>query len=208
MQSDELARAFWLAAVTRQFHYFYPYTRRRTVRIYVYWATEPLSIPKHQDTMSQCPQCYTGTCRRHILQDDGRSSIKANDPKVTLSKMYELMVGSKLKELEKEKAREVSSTERTSKSFRAKLDAEREKTLKKAVGSSKRRRERDHTSGNGLNPQALAAILSSPSTSSSEETVKEKKRKKSHEAKYKVKTDKSGRKKAKRRKQHRKSRKE
>nr|CCA22207.1 AlNc14C147G7429 [Albugo laibachii Nc14] len=154
--------------------------------------------------MSQCPQCYTGTCRRHSLQDDGRSSIKANDPRATLNKMYDLMVGSKLQALEKEKAKKVSNAERTSKSYRAKLDVERERALKKAVRSSKRPRDRSQTSGNGLNPQALAAILSSPSSSSSEGSMKRKKRKKSHEPKRTRKSDKSDRKESKRRKKHRK----
>ncbi|DAZ92629.1 TPA: hypothetical protein N0F65_012062, partial [Lagenidium giganteum] len=73
--------------------------------------------------MAQCPQCYTGTCRRHVRQDHGRSVAQPADAKATFNKMYDLLVGSKLKKLQQEA--DLDSATREAAAFREQLDAAR-----------------------------------------------------------------------------------
>lgn len=110
--------------------------------------------------MSQCPQCYTGTCARHKRQDHGKSAVAmpANSQQ-TLQKMYDLLVGTKLQKLQAESDKDPStqSTER----FRQQLDASRDKSIKKSSSrnsSSRRKTPSGVVTGSGLNPQALAAL--------------------------------------------------
>ena len=105
--------------------------------------------------MSTCPQCYTGTCKRHKTQDHGRSLVTCKSAESTLQKMYDQLVSSKLEKLQAQAEKDQSRQH--TKEYRKKLDALRDKSLRK---SSKMRSKcnRVDVTGNGLNPQALAAI--------------------------------------------------
>ncbi|KAL3665137.1 hypothetical protein V7S43_009769 [Phytophthora oleae] len=130
--------------------------------------------------MSTCPQCYTGTCKRHKLQDHGRSMVKSANAESTLKKMYDQLVGSKLQKLRADADKD-SSGQRT-KEFRKKLDASRDKSLRKSHKS--RSKVAKDVTGSGLNPQALAAIYDSDSDSDSEEERRKRKKEKKHKHKH------------------------
>ncbi|ETO77423.1 hypothetical protein F444_07374, partial [Phytophthora nicotianae P1976] len=124
--------------------------------------------------MSTCPQCYTGTCKRHKRQDHGRSMVKSMNAESTLQKMYDQLVGSKLQKLQAEAEKDPSKQH--SKEFRKKLDASRDKSLRKSHKSRSKLAKADVT-GSGLNPQALAAIYGSDSDSEEERRTRKKKKK-------------------------------
>ncbi|KAG1684154.1 hypothetical protein DVH05_011836 [Phytophthora capsici] len=126
--------------------------------------------------MSTCPQCYTGTCKRHKLQDHGRSMVKSTNAQSTLKKMYDQLVGSKLQKLQADADKD-ASVHRT-KEFRKKLDASRDKSLRNSHKS--RSKVAKDVTGSGLNPQALAAIYDSDSDSEDERRKKKKKHKHKH----------------------------
>mmetsp|Transcript_153781 Transcript_153781/g.373406 ORF Transcript_153781/g.373406 Transcript_153781/m.373406 type:complete len:112 (-) Transcript_153781:597-932(-) len=48
-----------------------------------------------------CPFCFTGTCKKHPKQDHGAGakSIGVADPKATLNKMFDDIVGGQLEKL-------------------------------------------------------------------------------------------------------------
>ncbi|CAH0476299.1 unnamed protein product [Peronospora belbahrii] len=123
--------------------------------------------------MSTCPQCYTGTCKRHKLQDNGRSVIKSTNAESTLQKMYDQLVGSKLQRLQAEAENE--SCQQHTHEFRKKLDASRDKIMRKSHGSQSKLGNVS-VSGSGLNPQALAAIYGEDSSVSDEEEDEKKKK--------------------------------
>ncbi|KAL7685800.1 hypothetical protein Plhal304r1_c029g0095011 [Plasmopara halstedii] len=123
--------------------------------------------------MSTCPQCFTGTCRRHKQQDHGRSLIKSANAVSTLQKIYDQLVGSKLQRLEAEAKKDTSKQH--TKEFRKQLDASRDKSLRKSRKSSVRK-SKLYMANSGLNPQALAAIYDSDSDAEAEQ----RKRRKSH----------------------------
>ncbi|KAG7377218.1 hypothetical protein PHYPSEUDO_012022 [Phytophthora pseudosyringae] len=125
--------------------------------------------------MSTCPQCYTGTCKRHKRQDHGRSTVKSVNAESTLQKMYDQLVGSKLQKLQAEADKD--PPRQHTKDFRKRLDASRDKSLRKSRKSRSRLAKADVT-GSGLNPQALAAIYGSESEG--EERRKRKKAKTKH----------------------------
>ncbi|OWZ06104.1 hypothetical protein PHMEG_00021688 [Phytophthora megakarya] len=129
--------------------------------------------------MSTCPQCYTGTCKRHSQQDHGRSMVKSANAESTLQKMYDQLVGSKLQKLQAEADKNPSRQH--TKEFRKKLDASRDKSLRKSRKSRSKLAAADVT-GSGLNPQALAAIYDD---SDSDEERKRKKKEKKHKKKRK-----------------------
>lgn len=130
--------------------------------------------------MAQCPQCYTGTCARHKRQDHGRSLVAAPaNAQQTMAKIYDLMVGAKLKKLQAEA--ELDPSARHTEEFRHKLDASRDKSMRKASKKrSKSSRSGDAVAaGSGLNPQALAAIYNDSSADEGGRSDrKERKRKK------------------------------
>jgi hypothetical protein len=133
-------------------------------------------------TMSQCPQCYTGTCKRHLRQDHGRSVVQAANKEDTLKKMYDMMVGAKLQKLKAEASLDASKAE--TEEFRQRLDAKREKSIKKSSKKRSSRKKHDISgAASGLNPQAFAAInndldSSSDSSSSESESDEDRRRKK------------------------------
>uniref|UniRef100_K3WW33 Uncharacterized protein n=1 Tax=Globisporangium ultimum (strain ATCC 200006 / CBS 805.95 / DAOM BR144) TaxID=431595 RepID=K3WW33_GLOUD len=134
--------------------------------------------------MSQCPQCYTGTCARHRRQDHGKSKVAmpANSQQ-TLQKMYDMLVGSKLQKLQAESERD-PSTQSTEK-FRQQLDASRDKNIKKSSSKSANRRVPAAATGSGLNPQALAALYNDSDDESGSDRKKTKKSRKSSSKKSK-----------------------
>ena len=125
--------------------------------------------------MSTCPQCYTGTCKRHKRQDNGRSLVKCTNTELTLQKMYDQFVGSKLQKLQTEA--EKDPPKQHTKDFRKKLDASRDKFLRKSNKSCSKLTIM-HVTGSGLNPQALAAIYGEDSNTSDEDRKKDMKKKK------------------------------
>ncbi|EGZ06970.1 hypothetical protein PHYSODRAFT_307032 [Phytophthora sojae] len=125
--------------------------------------------------MSTCPQCYTGTCKRHRGQDHGRSMVKSANAESTLQKMYEQLVGSKLQKLQAEAERDPSKQH--TRDFRKQLDASRDKSMKKSHKSRSKLAKADVT-GSGLNPQALAAIYGADSDDSDQEDEERRKRRK------------------------------
>ncbi|POM58287.1 Hypothetical protein PHPALM_37085 [Phytophthora palmivora] len=127
--------------------------------------------------MSTCPQCYTGTCKRHMKQDHGRSMVKSVNAESTLQKMYDQLVGSKLQKLQAEAEKDPSKQH--TKEFRKKLDASRDKSLRKSHNSRSKLAKVDVT-GSGLNPQALAAIYDD---SESEDERRKRKKDKKHKHK-------------------------
>ncbi|KAL4165994.1 hypothetical protein KRP22_014700 [Phytophthora ramorum] len=129
--------------------------------------------------MATCPQCYTSTCKRHKTQDHGRSLVKSTNAESTLQKMYDQLVGSKLQKLQAEAERDPSRQH--TQEFRKKLDASRDKSLRKSHKSRPKSTKSDVT-GSGLNPQALAAIYND---SDSEQERKSKKKHKKHSKKRK-----------------------
>ncbi|KAI9909065.1 hypothetical protein PsorP6_014597 [Peronosclerospora sorghi] len=128
--------------------------------------------------MSTCPQCFTGTCKRHTYQDNGRLLLKSADAESTLKKMYDTFLTSKLQKLQAQAVHDPSKQH--VKAFRKKLDASREKSLRK---SHKSRFNVDVT-GSGLNPQALAAIYGDDSDVSDDERRKRKKDKRKRRYKH------------------------
>jgi len=123
--------------------------------------------------MSTCPQCYTGTCRRHRAQDHGRSQVKSVDAESTLQKMYDQLVGAKLQKLQAEASRDPDGQH--SHAFRKKLDASRDKTLRKGHKRSKLAAD---VTGSGLNPQALAAVYGDSDEDAEEDEKEKRKRRK------------------------------
>ena len=132
--------------------------------------------------MSTCPQCYTGTCKRHKRQDHGKSLIKSANAGSTLQKMYDQLVGSKLQKLEAEAKRDPSSHHTTA--YRKQLDASRDKSMHSMHERRSQVSGSDGT-GSGLNPQAFAAINDWDSDISDDDrrTKKKKKKKKKKTAK-------------------------
>ncbi|CAI5744772.1 unnamed protein product [Peronospora destructor] len=122
--------------------------------------------------MSTCPQCYTGTCKRHKGQDHGRSLVKCKSAESTLQKMYDQLVGSKLQKLQAQAEKDQSRQH--TKEFRQKLDASRDKSLRKSSKMRFKRNSADVT-GSGLNPQALAAIYDEESDGERKKNTKKKK---------------------------------
>ncbi|CAH0487725.1 unnamed protein product [Peronospora farinosa] len=122
--------------------------------------------------MSTCPQCYTGTCKRHKSQDHGRSLVECKSAESTFQKMYDQLVGSKLQKLQAQAEKDQSRQH--TKEFRKKLDALRDKSLRK---SNKMRSKRNsvNVTGSGLNPQALAAIYGEESDGDRNKDTKKKK---------------------------------
>ncbi|KAG6617058.1 uncharacterized protein IUM83_04624 [Phytophthora cinnamomi] len=133
--------------------------------------------------MSTCPQCYTGTCKRHRGQDHGRSMVKIKGAAAesTLQKMYDQLVGSKLQKLQAEAERDPSRQH--TEDFRRQLDASRDKSLRKSHKSRSKLAKADVT-GSGLNPQALAAIYGADSDEEGDGRRKRRKRDKKHKHKH------------------------
>ncbi|CAI5718646.1 unnamed protein product [Hyaloperonospora brassicae] len=130
--------------------------------------------------MSTCPQCYTGTCKRHKRQDHGKSLIKSADAGSTLQKMYDQLVGFKLQKLEAEAKRDPSSHHTTA--YRKQLDASRDKSMHSTHERRSQVTSSDGT-GSGLNPQAFAAINDWDSDVSDDDRRSRKKKKKEKTAK-------------------------
>ncbi|TDH74022.1 hypothetical protein CCR75_009424 [Bremia lactucae] len=119
-----------------------------------------VAYSKEEKIMSTCPHCFTGTCRRHKQQDNGRSMVKTANAESTLKKLYDQLVGSKLQKLQAEA--EKDPTRQHAKDFRKQLDLSRGKSLRKSHKSSLKSKTSAATSS-GLNSQALAAINDSDS---------------------------------------------
>lgn len=143
--------------------------------------------------MAQCPQCYTGTCARHKRQDHGRSLVAAPaNAQQTMAKIYDLMVGAKLKKLQAEA--DLDPSARHTEEFRHKLDASRDKSMRKASKKrSKTSRSGDAAAGSGLNPQALAAIYNDSSADESDRRDKKARKRKKRKAEKKRKLRKRSR---------------
>uniref|UniRef100_A0AAV1TTA9 Uncharacterized protein n=1 Tax=Peronospora matthiolae TaxID=2874970 RepID=A0AAV1TTA9_9STRA len=125
--------------------------------------------------MTTCPQCYTGTCKRHKRQDHGKSLIKSANAESTLQKMYDQLVGSKLQKLQEDAKKDVSSQITTA--YRKKLDASRDKSMHQKHKKRSKVSSED-LNGSGLNPQALAAINDRDSDVSDDDRRSKKKKKK------------------------------
>merc|ERR1711920_1031224 len=116
--------------------------------------------------MSQCPQCYTGTCKRHKRQDHGQAlKSKVKDAKGTLNRMFDQIVGAQLSKLKKEA--NVEQNEQQRQAYREKVDKERSKALKKSKKSSASISRKQKDLGlSGLNPQAIQAMAHNDSSDS------------------------------------------
>ena len=125
--------------------------------------------------MSSCPQCYTGTCKRHKRQDHGKLLIKSANAESTLQKMYDQLVGSKLQKLQEDAKKDVSSQNTTA--YRKNLDASRDKSMHQKHKKRFKLSSED-SNGSGLNPQALAAINDRDSDVSDDDRRPKKKKKK------------------------------